>query len=66
MAEYAIPLLAAGGAWGGASVVFRNNKEDIRDLKTKDAEQDVRIGRQSEALARIEAKQDMLLDFLRK
>lgn len=58
------PLLAVGGAWGGAKVALNGTRERVKKLEIKSDAQDTTLVDQGKSLARIETKQDMLLKYL--
>ena len=53
--------LALGGSWGGAKVALNGTRERVKKLESRTDKQDERLLKQSETLARIETKQDILL-----
>ena len=57
MIKLGIPLLAIGGAWGGAKVALNGNRERVQKLELR---QDEHVDR----LARIETKIDILVEKL--
>lgn len=55
------PVLAVGGAWGGAKVALNGTRERVKKLETRTDAQDEKLANVGESLARIETKQDILL-----
>ena len=62
MIQYALPLLAIGGAWGGAKVAFNGSKQRISKVEeTLEKHDDVHIELIKQG-TRMETKIDMLLE----
>lgn len=66
MITMAIPLLAVGGAWGGAKVALNGTRERVRRLEGRDDSQDEKLEDLGKGLTRIETKQDMMIDYLKR
>jgi len=67
--KIAAPLLAVGGAWGGAKVALNGTRERVKDvaarLETHIKDESVSDVILHERVASIEVKQDMVIDLLR-
>ena len=60
--KLAAPLMAIGGAWGGAKVALNGSRERIKELKARQDDTDVRLRGHGESLVRIETKLDTLIE----
>ena len=60
--QIAVPLLAIGGAWGGAKVALNGTKERVQEIKVEIAELDNAHAALLDRAARIETKIDMLME----
>lgn len=64
--KLATPLLAIGGAWGGAKVALNGTRDRVMKLEQHEEKQDAKLERVSERLVRIETKQDTVIAFLKE
>lgn len=55
IAKLAVPLLAIGGAWGGAKVALNGTRDKVKALETKQTDH-------ADRLARIETKIDYIVE----
>ena len=63
-AKMAVPLLAIGGAWGGAKVALNGTKDRVKKLEKRADDNDERVVEIGKSLVRIETKQDILLTHM--
>jgi hypothetical protein len=56
------PVLAVGGAWGGAKVALNGTRERVKKVEQRTDEQDKKLADQGETLARVETKVDILIN----
>jgi hypothetical protein len=55
------PILAVGGAWGGAKAALNGTRDRVKKLEKRTDDQDGKLIKVGESLVRIETKQDILL-----
>ena len=60
--QIAVPLLAIGGAWGGAKAALNGTKDKVKEIKEEIAELDNAHAALLDRAARIETKIDMLME----
>lgn len=62
----ATPLLAVGGAFGGAKVALNGTRMRVMKLENRSDKHDVEFKEINTTLTRVETKQDMLMDYLKE
>lgn len=66
MIKAVVPLLAIGGAWGGAKVALNGTRERVKNLEEADEKQNDKLEDLGKGMTRIETKQDMLIDYIKE
>jgi hypothetical protein len=66
MIRIATPLLAVGGAFGGAKVALNGTRARVMKLEDRSDNHDVEFKEINRTLTRVETKQDMLMDYLKE
>ncbi len=61
----ATPLLAVGGAFGGAKVALNGTRMRVMKLEERSDNHDVEFKDITKTLTRVETKQDLLIDYLK-
>jgi hypothetical protein len=64
--KMAAPLLAIGGAWGGAKVALNGTRERVKNLEESDDKQNDKLSELANTATRIETKQDMLIEYIKE
>jgi len=66
MLRIATPLLAVGGAFGGAKVALNGTRARVMKLEGRSDNHDFELKDINKTLTRVETKQDMLMDYLKE
>jgi hypothetical protein len=66
MLRIATPLLAVGGAFGGAKVALNGTRARVMKLEGRSDDHDSEFKEINKTLTRVETKQDMLMDYLKE
>jgi hypothetical protein len=62
----ATPLLAVGGAFGGAKVALNGTRARVVKLEARSDDHDNEFKSINKTLTRVETKQDLLMEYLKE
>ena len=62
----ATPLLAVGGAFGGAKVALNGTRARVVKLESRSDDHDNEFKSINKTLTRVETKQDLLMEYLKE